>query len=687
MIRLSNRGSDILIHDYHMQVGKMKKKVLSITLAFLWTVSPAHAQRGLSFDVTRPSAWEWINMFSGAIIGIALIAIQLILWRRFMSGKQSQPFKSLVIAGVAVTILIGIIFLIDAFRMSGSAHWITTLLRAITAIALLCTLAVMFIGKKFSFTANTTEGVESLVEQRTSELSELNQRLQLEIESRKVAEKEVAKREKRFRAMIENIGDGIVVNDESSAVLYQSPSVTRILGYTFEERHRKPVSNYVHPDDKEFFIKFYEELASQPGKPLPFQIRVMHKDGQYVWLEGVVTNLLHDRNVNGYVANYRDISERKAAEESLRQERYLLRTLIDNLPDYIYIKDTEFRHIINNKANVELIGAASEEETIGKTVLDYFEAELAAEFMEADRKVLASGQPVLNLEERITGRNNEVRWLLTSKIPLMEKGEVLGLIGISRDITELKKAEFELRDLNDSLSHQATRLEASNAELERFAYVASHDLQEPLRTVRSFLQLLKRRAENQLDAESQEYIEVAVEGAERMKNLISDLLEYARIDAVQERREVVDMNELVSKKLEAMQDSINSSGAKFNVEQLPVVLGVKSQLESLVQNLISNAIKYRGKAQAEISIGAIEEPGYWKFSVSDNGVGIDPRFHEKIFIIFQRANTEGTTKGTGIGLALCKKIVESHGGKIWVDSVLDAGSTFYFTISKGRSQP
>ncbi len=625
-------------------------------------------------------------MISDVIIGISLIAIQFILWRRFMSGKQPNSFKNLVIIGAVVSILIGVIFLVDAFRVNVSWHWTTTMLRVTTAIALLSSLTSLLLGKKTPYTISGAEAVESLVEKRTSELTELNQRLQLEIESRKVAEKEVAKREKRFRALIENIGDGIVVNDENSAVIYQSPSVTRILGYTFEERHRKPVSNYVHADDKEFFAKFYEELALHPGKPLPFQIRVKHKEGHYVWLEGVVTNLLHDRNVNGYVANYRDISERKAAEESLRQERYLLRTLIDNLPDYIYIKDTEFRHIINNKANVELIGAASEEETIGKTVLDYFEAELAAEFMEADRKVITSGQPVLNLEERIFRHNKEVRWLLTSKIPLIEKGEILGLIGISRDITELKKAELELRELNNSLSHQAAKLEASNTELERFAYVASHDLQEPLRTVRSFLQLLRKRAENQLDSESQEYIEVAVEGAERMKLLISDLLEYARIDAVQEQQVAVDMNELVTKKIEMMQETISSSQAEINIEQLPIVMGVRSQLESLMQNLISNAIKYRGNSAPRITIGAKEEPTNWKFFISDTGVGIDPRFHEKIFVIFQRANTESAAKGTGIGLALCKKIVESHGGKIWVDSMPDAGSTFYFTIGKKASQ-
>jgi PAS domain S-box-containing protein len=662
----------------------MKKKVLLATLAFFVTAVPAFSQQG---EFIRISTLEWFNMISGIVTGASLIAIQIILWSRFSGTKRWNAFRPVVIFGMVITILIGLTFLIDAVSFWRSPDWITASLRGLLGLALLCAVGMLVIGRKRISYVEAVENFEELVEKRTTELSALNQQLQLEIESRKVAEKEVAKREKRFRALIENIADGIVVNDEHSAVLYQSPSVTRILGYTFEERHRKPVLNYVHPDDSDRFLKFYDELAAHPGKPLPFQIRTKHKNGHYVWLEGVVTNLLHDRNVNGYVANYRDISERKAAEESLRQERYLLRTLIDHVPDYIYIKDTEFRHIINNRANVNLIGASSEDETIGKTVLDYFDPDLAAQFMEADRKVLASGQSVLNIEESIVGHSNEIRWLLTSKIPLVENGEVVGLIGISRDITELKKAELVLRDLNESLSNQAARLEASNAELERFAYVASHDLQEPLRTVRSFLQLLKKRAENQLDPESNQYIEVAVEGAERMKQLISDLLEYARIDAVPERREQVDMNEVVLRKIEMMREAIIASGAEINVEPLPLIMGVKVQMESLIQNLMSNAIKYRGSVIPRITIEGIEEPAHWKFSVSDTGVGIDPRFHDKIFVIFQRANTESQTKGTGIGLAICKKIVESHGGKIWVDSAPEAGSTFHFTISKVDDQP
>jgi PAS domain S-box-containing protein len=655
------------------------KKWLPVTLLIVFEASPLFAQGG-----RRPEllAAQSIYQLASILIVGSLIAIVIVLWSQISHARKLKSFyPATFFFSITLVVLIIVTHLVDAFRLPQPSDWLTIGLRVLTALGLFVLVFVLY-RHRIRFRRNEAGHLEKLVNERTSDLNALNQRLQLEIESRKLAEREVAKREKRFRAMIENISDGIVLNDENTMVLYQSPSVTRILGYTFEERQRKPVLNYIHPDDKVGFLKLYEDLAAQPGQPLPFQFRFKHKNGNYIWLEGVVTNLLHDRNVNGYVANYRDITGRKAAEESLRQERYLLRTLIDNVPDYIYIKDSELRHVINNKANVELIGAASEEETIGKTVSDYFDADIADQFMEADREVLASGKPVLNLEEKISGHDKKVRWLLTSKIPLIEDGNVVGLVGISRDITELKKAELALKDLNAALSAHADRLLASNAELERFAYVASHDLQEPLRMVRSFLQLLQKKTEGHLDPEGHQFIDFAVEGAERMKQLISDLLEYSRLGAVQEKIEQVDMNVLVQQTLQTLRDSISTSNAELQINPLPTVTGVRTQLGQLMQNLVGNAIKYSSNGPPQIKIEGSEQTNHWKFAISDKGIGIDPRFHEQIFVMFQRLHSEGQTKGTGIGLAICKKIVESHGGQIWVESKPDSGSTFHFTLAR-----
>jgi two-component system CheB/CheR fusion protein len=625
----------------------------------------------------------WLYIISDLITGICYFLIPLSLWvLLYNKNNKYKSFRRVILLFIIFILACGSTHFIDASIFWWPTYRLSALLRFITAIASVVTVIAMVKYAPKILQLRSPESLEKLVMERTVELREVNLRLQQEIEHRKLAEKELTKREKRFRALIENMSDGIVLNDENSNILYQSPSVSRILGYTLDERKQKPVINYIHEDDKEDFKKLYENLANSPGRPLPFQFRFKHRNGNYIWLEGVVTNLLHDRNVNGYVANYRDISERKEAEEKLRHERYLLRTLIDNLPVYIYIKDTQLRHVINNKANVELIGAANEEETIGKTVLDYFDTTSALEFMQADRKVLESGMPVLGLEEKIIGHTNEVRWLLTSKIPLIEHNQTVGLVGISQDITERKKAELVLNELNASLATQASKLAASNTELERFAYVASHDLQEPLRMVRSFLQLLKKKYEGQLDDKAREYIDFAVDGSERMKKLIMDLLEYSRVGFVPTKFELINMNEVVQRTLQILHESIKSSGAEIRVNHLPSVYGIKTQLEQVVLNLITNALKYRKEGTPIITIQAEEGSTHWKFSISDNGIGIEPRFFDKIFIIFQRLNNHSEQRGSGLGLAICKKIVEGHKGTIWVDSKMDSGSTFCFTVCK-----
>jgi PAS domain S-box-containing protein len=622
----------------------------------------------------------WLYIISDIVIGLCYFLIPCSLWF-FLHKNKQWKFRSILVLFILFIVACGSTHLMDAAIFWWPAYRVSALLRLFTAIVSVTTVIALIKITPRILQLRSPETLEKLVEARTAELSALNQRLQLEIESRKIAEKEVAKREKRFRALIENITDGIVLNNEKSVVLYQSPSVSRILGYTFEDRQGEPVINYVHESDKAGFTKLYEDLAQLPGQPLRFEFRFKHKQGHYIWLEGVVTNLLHDRNVNGYVANYRDISHRKIAEEKLRNERYLLRTLIDNLPDYIYIKDTQLRHVINNKANVELIGAASEEETLGKTVMDYFDPAIAMEFMQADRRVLEHGQPILDLEEKIVGHLNEVRWLLTSKIPLKDDSDVIGLVGISRDITERKKAELLLKELNASLAIQASKLEASNTELERFAYVASHDLQEPLRMVRSFLQLLKKKYDGSLDSEAHQYIDIAVDGSERMKQLIMDLLDYSRVGFVTEKFEQVDMNEVVEKALHYMQEQVKALNATVEVDSLPTITGSGTQLGQVIQNLISNALKYSNPSPV-VNISCKEDSENWQFSVRDNGIGIDSRFFEKIFIIFQRLHTQSEKRGTGIGLAICKKIIEGHGGKIWVESQAGVGSTFHFTIAK-----
>jgi two-component system CheB/CheR fusion protein len=263
-----------------------------------------------------------------------------------------------------------------------------------------------------------------------------------------------------------------------------------------------------------------------------------------------------------------------------------------------------------------------------------------------------------------------------------ESKEAYRMIGAMQDYTEKEKNEQALKELNASLERRASELASSNKELERFAYVASHDLQEPLRMVSSFLQLLQKRYKDKLDDKANEYIHFAVDGAERMKVLILDLLKYSRVNTVKEEHELLDLNELFSNILFTYKQIVEETKTIIQTDRLPIVVGTKTQLVQLFQNLIGNALKYRSDRTPVITVGFTEQPEFWQFFVKDNGIGIEPRFYEKIFVIFQRLHHKDEYSGTGIGLAICKKIVERHRGNIWIESTVGEGSTFYFTLKK-----
>jgi PAS domain S-box-containing protein len=256
------------------------------------------------------------------------------------------------------------------------------------------------------------------------------------------------------------------------------------------------------------------------------------------------------------------------------------------------------------------------------------------------------------------------------------------MIGATQDISQRKESEALLLELNNRLKKRADELVDSNVELERFAYVASHDLQEPLRMITSFLQLFRKRYEGRIDETADQYIHFAVDGAERMKTLIMDLLEYSRVGSNAEVFQEINISELLVALKDVFYKTCEEIGATIHIGEMPVVKANKTQLFQLFQNLVSNALKYHGDQVPEISIHYEENDNEYIFEVKDNGIGIDPSFHEKIFVIFQRLHSRTEYSGTGIGLAICKKIVERHGGKIWVSSELGKGSSFFFSISK-----
>ena len=299
------------------------------------------------------------------------------------------------------------------------------------------------------------------------------------------------------------------------------------------------------------------------------------------------------------------------------------------------------------------------------------------------QQVLGKTNELLKVNKALEEEIKERKWAhdkLSETLMDMEKRIRERTSELSQSNELLKKEVAERRLAEEKLQQAMNDLSRSNRELEQFAYVVSHDLKEPLRMVTSYLQLLERRYKGKLDKDAKEFIDFAKDGGKRMETLIEDLLSYSRLDTFSKRFEQVDCNAIVDGILDVLGIAIEKNRAEVTRDPLPGVIADKTQLGQVFQNLISNALKFRSKKPPAIHVGAPRVEGEWLFRISDNGIGIDPKDAERVFVIFQRLHSRDEYPGTGVGLAICKKIVEYHGGKIWIESEPGKGSTFCFTI-------
>jgi light-regulated signal transduction histidine kinase (bacteriophytochrome) len=251
------------------------------------------------------------------------------------------------------------------------------------------------------------------------------------------------------------------------------------------------------------------------------------------------------------------------------------------------------------------------------------------------------------------------------------------IFSLAADVDQMR---LHIVDELDTLQQVHDELERSNRDLEQFAYVASHDLQEPLRKVASFCQLLERRYKGQLDERADQYIGFAVDGAKRMQVLINDLLSFSRVGRLTREQVVVDCDEVLRQALGNLATVIEESGAEIDAGPLPSVRGEPALLTAVFQNLVGNAVKFHGDEPPRVTLSAVRDGDFWTFTCADNGIGIDPEYAERVFVIFQRLHPKDAYPGTGIGLAMCRKIIEYHGGRIWLDTDADRGTTFRFTL-------
>ncbi|MGZ7134462.1 MAG: PAS domain S-box protein [Methanobacterium sp.] len=470
------------------------------------------------------------------------------------------------------------------------------------------------------------------------------------------------------RSLIEASVDPLVTIGPDGKITDVNNSTEIVTGYLRKELIGTDFSDYFTEPEKA--REGYKQVFHE-GIVLDYPLEIKHKNGH---ITPVLYNASVYRDESGRVigvfAAARDITELKKAEERLEIASKYNRSLIEASLDPLVTIGPDGKITDVNGATEQVTGY-SRDDLIGTDFSDYFtEPEEARDgYQEVFREGWVFDYP-LEIKHK-EGRVTPV--LYNASVYRDESSEVIGVFAAARDITERKKAE-------NMLKLKLEELARSNAELEQFAYVSSHDLQEPLRMIGSYLQLLQRKYEGELDDKADKYINFAVDGANRMQNLINDLLAFSRVTTQAREFELTDCEFILNQVLSNLEISIKENKAIIFHDHLPEVMSDSTQLAQVFQNLINNAIKFRSEKAPKIYISAKQNDNQWLFGVKDNGIGIDSKHLERIFEVFKRLHKRREYPGTGIGLSICKKIIERHGGHIWVESELGKGSTFYFTI-------
>lgn len=518
-----------------------------------------------------------------------------------------------------------------------------------------------------------------------------------DVTARKTNELELRKNEERFRLLVEGIRDySVFMLDPEGYILTWNDGAKQINGYNSSEIIGKHFSIFYIQEDLD--AKKHEmelRTASSTGKYEEEGWRV-RKNGTVYWASIVLSALFNEQNkLIGFSKVTRDLTDRRESEETLRQSEERYRFLVEQVTDYgIFMMDEKGR-IASWNEGAKRINGYSASEIIGK----YF----SIFYPEED---IINGKPTYELKiARQFGKYEEEGWRLRKdgsrfwasiviSAVYNNKGELFGFSKVTRDLSERKEAEKALREsyesyrnLTEELKITNEELSYANQELEQFTSIVSHDLQEPIRTIKSFLQLIDIKMSQEQYDDLKSYVDRSISAANRMKELIQNLLHYSQLSKGSLVNEEVKVDDIVNQAIQNLKSSIEANKAHITFEKgIEKISGDRIQLVQLVQNLLSNSLKFTNVNTPQIKIVCKEENGIVKFSISDNGIGISEKDFNKVFEIFRRLNTSKDYPGTGIGLAICKKIVDRHSGKIWPESIPGNGTTFYFTLNEEKKQ-
>ncbi len=497
----------------------------------------------------------------------------------------------------------------------------------------------------------------------------------------KQAEEALRSSEERFRSVIENLSEGLMLFDPDGNLIYQNPASLRIHGFGLEGEgrlsHQELPTTWKAWDQTGRAIKFDEWPVSRVFRHERFQnqvLRVVRVETDQEFYGSYNGSPIYDeegKQALGFIT-IRDITEQVRAQAELAARERRLRTLFDSGIIGIIYWNMKGEIVDANDKFLEIVGYTRLDLREGRI---NWAAMTPPEYRALDEHAVeelrATGIDTPYEKEFV--RKDNTRVLVMIGAAMFDEPRINGVAYVL-DIMDRKRTE-------ERLKRTVEELQRSNSELQQFAYVSSHDLQEPLRTVASYAELLSLKYKGKLDENADRYIAYAVEGANRMSALINDLLTYSRVGTQGSKFVPVDMNDVYQQAMDGLSRAIRESQAVISADSLPVVEGDETQLRQLVLNLLANAIRFRKAGVApEVRVSAFREGPRYVFSIADNGIGIEPRFFERIFVIFQRLHTREEYPGTGVGLAICKRIVERHGGRIWVESKPGEGSTFFFTL-------
>lgn len=611
----------------------------------------------------------WIYLLSDAGIAASYYLIPFALIY-FVRKRTDVPFEGIFLWFGAFILLCGTTHLMNIWVLWNPNYGAQAVLKAMTAIVSIVT---FFLTVKLLPRALALPSASQLA-QVNEELRNANRELEA------VYKQQRESGQAHLRAVVDNALDGLIAINAKGIIESFNPACERIFGYKATEVMGKNVKMLMpepYHGEHDGYLKNYlttgdAKIIGTAGR----EVTARRKDGVIFPIDLSISSfVLEDgQHFSGII---RDISARKEAESQLRQskERYDLAVSGSSVGVWDWdVKTSElywsplFRHML------------------GITDMDFrpeylsFETRLHPEDKEKTVAALMAHISIPNnpvpyeAEYRIRREDGSYIWFYAKGQALWDsEGKATRVAGSVLDITARKEAE-------QRMEHIVQALTESNAQLERFAYICSHDLQEPLRMITNYTQRLEKHLGNSLDDKGQHYMQYVFDGAQRARQLINDVLTLARIGSENKAFEAVDCNEVMERIAADLQERIREEQATLTYDALPVVQGHKIYVVQVFQNLIGNALKFKSDKPIAIHIGSEQKGAYWQFSITDNGIGIDPEYQEKIFEIFQRLHSRDKYPGTGIGLAIVKKIIDRHGGRIWVHSAPGKGSTFYFTL-------